>query len=136
MLRNTLVAEDTTHLVEALRLLGAQIVSSGQDVIVTGTGGRIQTPGRELYLGNNGTAMRFLVSVAALGSGDITLTGDPRLCERPLQPLLEAIGSLGVSEHLPARRGLSLRSPSTAARFGAGGSSSGTSRAASMSPRS
>jgi 3-phosphoshikimate 1-carboxyvinyltransferase len=97
MLRNTLVAEDTTHLVEALRLLGAQIVSSGQDVIVTGTGGRIQNPGRELYLGNNGTAMRFLVSVAALGSGDITLTGDPRLCERPLQPLLEGIRSLGVS---------------------------------------
>ena len=41
--------------------------------------------------------MRFLVGVAALGSGDITLTGDPRLCERPLQPLLEAIGGLGVS---------------------------------------
>jgi 3-phosphoshikimate 1-carboxyvinyltransferase len=51
----------------------------------------------ELYLGNNGTAMRFLVSVAALESGDITLTGDPRLCERPLQPLLEGIRSLGVS---------------------------------------
>ena len=66
-------------------------------MIVTGTGGRIGNPGRELYLGNNGTAMRFLVGVAALGSGDITLTGDPRLCERPLQPLLEAIGSLGVS---------------------------------------
>ena len=97
MLRNTLVSEDTTHLVEALRLLGAQIVSSGQDVIVTGTGGSIQNPGRELYLGNNGTAMRFLVSVAALGSGDITLTGDPRLCERPLQPLLDGIRSLGVS---------------------------------------
>ena len=97
ILRNTLVAEDTTHLVEALRLLGAQIVTSGQDLIVTGTGGRIVNPGRELFLGNNGTAMRFLVSIAALGSGDITLTGDPRLCERPLQPLLEAIGSLGVS---------------------------------------
>jgi len=97
MLRNMLAAEDTHHLVESLRLLGAQIVSSGQDVIVTGTGGGIQNPGRELYLGNNGTAMRFLVSVAALGSGDITLTGDPRLCERPLQPLLDGIRSLGVS---------------------------------------
>lgn len=41
--------------------------------------------------------MRFLVSVAALGSGDVTLTGDARLCERPLQPLLDAIGDLGVS---------------------------------------
>ncbi len=97
LLRNALVAEDTDHLVKALRLLGAQIVHSAQDVIVTGTGGRIENPGRELFLGNNGTAMRFLAGVAALGPGEITLTGDPRLCERPLQPLLEAIGSLGVS---------------------------------------
>lgn len=97
LLRNALIAEDTGHLVGALRLLGAQIVCSGPDVIVTGTGGRIANPGRELHLGNNGTAMRFLVSVAALGPGDITLTGDPRLCERPLKPLLEGIANLGVS---------------------------------------
>ncbi|MCU0531434.1 MAG: 3-phosphoshikimate 1-carboxyvinyltransferase, partial [Syntrophales bacterium] len=97
LLRNALIAEDTGHLVGALRLLGAQIVSSGPDVIVTGTGGRIANPGRELHLGSNGTAMRFLVSVAALGPGDITLTGDPRLCERPLKPLLDGIGNLGVS---------------------------------------
>lgn len=97
LLRNALIAEDTDHLVGALRLLGAQIVCSGPDVIVTGTGGRIANPGKELHLGSNGTAMRFLVGVAALGSGDITLTGDARLCERPLKPLLDGIGSLGVS---------------------------------------
>ncbi len=96
ILRNTLVSEDTHHLVEALRLLGAGIVSSDRDLIVTGTGGRIQIPGREISLGNNGTAMRFLIGVAALGSGDIALTGDTRLCERPVQPLLDGIGSLGV----------------------------------------
>ncbi|HOT47520.1 MAG TPA: 3-phosphoshikimate 1-carboxyvinyltransferase [Syntrophales bacterium] len=97
LLRNALIAEDTGHLVGALRLLGAQIVNSGPDVIVTGTGGRIANPGRELYLGSNGTAMRFLAGVAATGPGEITLTGDARLCERPLKPLLDAIGSLGVS---------------------------------------
>jgi len=96
ILRNTLVSEDTQHLVEALRLLGVGIVASDRDMIVTGTGGRIGNPGKDLFLGNNGTAMRFLVGVAALATGDVTLTGDPRLCERPLQPLLEAIGSLGV----------------------------------------
>jgi 3-phosphoshikimate 1-carboxyvinyltransferase len=97
ILRNTLVSDDTQHLMEALRDLGAGIVGSGDDVIVTGTGGRIRKPERELYLGNNGTALRFLISVAALGSGEITLTGDPRLCERPVRPLLEGIRSLGVS---------------------------------------
>jgi len=96
ILRNTLVSEDTHHLVEALRLLGAGIVASDRDMIVTGTGGRIGNPGKELFLGNNGTAMRFLVGVATLATGDTTLTGDARLCERPLQPLLEAIGDLGV----------------------------------------
>lgn len=44
LLRNALIAEDTDHLVGALRLLGARIVSSGQDIIVTGTGGRIESP--------------------------------------------------------------------------------------------
>jgi 3-phosphoshikimate 1-carboxyvinyltransferase len=96
-LRNTLVSDDTRHLMEALRNLGAGIVSSGNDVIVTGTGGRIRKPERELHLGNNGTALRFLIGVAALGPGEITLTGDPRLCERPVRPLLEGIRSLGVS---------------------------------------
>lgn len=106
ILRNTLVSEDTQHLVEALRLLGAGIVASERDVIVTGTGGQVRNPERELYLGNNGTAMRFLISVAALGPGDITLTGDPRLCERPVRPLLEGIGSLGVSSTCRFTEGL------------------------------
>jgi 3-phosphoshikimate 1-carboxyvinyltransferase len=106
ILRDTLVSEDTQHLMEALRLLGAGIVASDRDLIVTGTGGHIRNPERELYLGNNGTAMRFLISVAALGSGDITLTGDPRLCERPVRPLLEGIGSLGVSSTCRFTEGL------------------------------
>jgi 3-phosphoshikimate 1-carboxyvinyltransferase len=106
ILRNTLVSEDTQYLVEALRLLGAGIVASDRDLIVTGTGGRIRAPEREISLGNNGTAMRFLVGVAALGSGDITLTGDPRLCERPVRPLLEGIGSLGVSSTCRVSEGL------------------------------
>ena len=97
ILRNTLVSEDTEHLSKALHLLGAQIVASDGDVIVTGTGGRLRPPAGELFLGNNGTAMRFLVGASALAEGDVTLTGEPRLCERPLQPLLEALGSLGVA---------------------------------------
>jgi len=106
ILRNTLVSEDTQYLMEALRLLGAGIVSSDRDLIVTGTGGCIRNPGREISLGNNGTAMRFLISIAALGSGDITLTGDPRLCERPVRPLLEGIETLGVSSTCRLSEGL------------------------------
>jgi 3-phosphoshikimate 1-carboxyvinyltransferase len=81
---------------EALRLLGAEIVSSGEDVIVTGTAGRIARPAGGIYLGNNGTAMRFLTGAASLGEGDFLLTGDRRLCERPMKPLLYALRSLGA----------------------------------------
>ncbi len=104
-LRNVLIAEDTEYLAEALRLLGAGITKRDEEVIVLGTGGRIKNPGQPLFLGNNGTALRFLTSVSSLGEGRITLTGEPRLCERPAQPLLEALATLGVSCHTEEERG-------------------------------
>ncbi len=95
-LRNPLFSEDTRRMMEALRLFGAEIVSSGEDVIVTGTAGRIARTAGGIHLGNNGTAMRFLAGVAALGKWDFLLTGDRRLCERPMKPLLDALRVLGA----------------------------------------
>jgi 3-phosphoshikimate 1-carboxyvinyltransferase len=94
-LRNPLRSEDTDVLLEALRLLGAEITPAGEDLLVTGTGGKVRNPGEEIYLGNNGTATRFLISVVSLGSGDYRLTGSPRLGERPVGPLLNALRELG-----------------------------------------
>jgi 3-phosphoshikimate 1-carboxyvinyltransferase len=105
LLRNPLRSEDTDYLLEALRLLGAEIVPAGEDLLVTGTGGRIRNPGKEMYLGNNGTAMRFLISVFSLGSGDYRLTGSPRLGERPVSPLLNALRDLGGSSTCEAKEG-------------------------------
>jgi 3-phosphoshikimate 1-carboxyvinyltransferase len=98
-LRNILVADDTIYLMEALRLLGAEICQEGEDLIVTGTDGRIGNPGKDIFVGNNGTALRFLTTLVSLGKGEYTITGDPRLCERPVRPLLEALRSLGVTAH-------------------------------------
>jgi len=95
-LRNPLFSEDTRRMMEALRLFGAEIVSSGEDVIVTGTAGKIARPAGGIYLGNNGTAMRFLAGMASIGQGDFLLTGDRRLCERPMKPLLDALRRLGA----------------------------------------
>ncbi|MDD5712289.1 MAG: 3-phosphoshikimate 1-carboxyvinyltransferase, partial [Smithellaceae bacterium] len=80
---------------EGLKALGARIVGDGDEIKVTGTGGRIISAG-ELYLGNNGTALRFLTTVACLGGDRIILSGDERLRERPVGPLLEALSSLGA----------------------------------------
>lgn len=95
-LRDVLISEDTELLAEALRALGAAIRTEGRDMIVAGTAGRIARPPRPIHLGNNGTALRLLAGAASLGEGPFVLTGDRRLCERPLKPLLEAIAALGV----------------------------------------
>jgi len=99
LLRNTLISDDTNHLIEALRSFGADILVTGTDITVTGMGGVIQNPGKKLFLGNNGTALRFLTSLASLCAGEITLDGNERLRQRPLQPLLDALQGLGVICH-------------------------------------
>ena len=95
-LRNALLSEDTEYLIQALRSLGAEIVKGNEDIIISGTRGNITNPGREIYLGNNGTAMRFLTSLVSLGKGAFTLTGNHRLRKRPIKPLLDALKILGV----------------------------------------
>jgi 3-phosphoshikimate 1-carboxyvinyltransferase len=105
VLRNPLVAEDTSHLLAALRLLGTNILSRNGDILVTGTGGRLANPGREIYLGNNGTAMRILTGLVSIGRGTFTLTGDQRLRERPIEPLLAALRSLGIDARSLGREG-------------------------------
>ncbi len=96
MLGNALISEDTRYLMEALRFLGAEIVISGSNVAITGTGGNIHNPARVIMLGNNGTALRFLTTMASLGRGEYILDGSSRLRERPLLPLLNALKILGV----------------------------------------
>ncbi|MBW2561490.1 MAG: 3-phosphoshikimate 1-carboxyvinyltransferase, partial [Deltaproteobacteria bacterium] len=95
-LRNALLSEDTKHLINALRSLGAGILVAKDDIILTGTGGRIEDPGKTIHLGNNGTALRFLATLVSLGSGHVTLDGSSRLRERPVKPLLDALETLGV----------------------------------------
>ena len=95
-LRNHLISEDVTFLIEGLRSLGAGIVTTDEDIIISGTGGKISNPGKEIYLGNNGTAMRFLTGLVSIGKGEFALTGDGRLCERPIKPLLDALETLSV----------------------------------------
>jgi 3-phosphoshikimate 1-carboxyvinyltransferase len=104
-LQGPLASEDTDYLTEALRVLGAEVLSTGEDLVVTGTGGRLAPPRRPIFLGNNGTGARFLISVASLGDGDYHLTGSPRLCQRPMKPLLDALRSLGGASTCEGKEG-------------------------------
>jgi 3-phosphoshikimate 1-carboxyvinyltransferase len=97
LLTNALAAEDTELTAQALARLGAVINWQGTEVRVQGAGGRWAPVYGAIYLGNCGTSLRFLTALLALGQGDYRLTGTPRLCQRPLGELLEALGQLGVS---------------------------------------
>jgi 3-phosphoshikimate 1-carboxyvinyltransferase len=97
LIRHALVAEDTGHLIAGLKKLGASIEPVENGFSVIGTGGVIANPGDDLFLGNNGTALRFLTALVCLGRGRYVLTGEKRLLERPVGALVSALQEMGVA---------------------------------------
>ncbi len=97
ILRGPLDSEDTRYTSAALRAMGIAVDQADPMAWrVQGRGGHIQVPADEIVLGNNGTATRFLASVAALARGTVRITGDRRMEERPIAPLIEALRGWGV----------------------------------------
>lgn len=105
--KNLLHSDDTKHMLAAVSTLkGAEISTedNGETLIVKGNGGKMITTNEELYLGNAGTASRFLTTVAALvgvntetNDKHVILTGNARMQERPIGPLVDALRSNGSS---------------------------------------
>ncbi len=95
-LQNALISEDTNYLITALRLFGIRILVTDEGIVVEKTAERMCNPGETIYLGNNGTSLRFLTSLAALATGEVTIDGGSRLRERPVGPIVEALRTLGV----------------------------------------
>ncbi|MFH1216216.1 MAG: 3-phosphoshikimate 1-carboxyvinyltransferase [Pseudomonadota bacterium] len=96
ILQYPLASEDTEYTSAALAAMGITVTPGPEQWLVRGRGGAIATPAQEIFLGNNGTATRFLTSVAALGHGEFTINGDRRMHERPIKPLMEALAGWGV----------------------------------------
>ncbi len=97
LIRHALVAEDTGHLMAGLQELGARIEPVAEGFAVVGTGGVITNKCHKIFLGNNGTALRFLTALVCLGRGRYVLTGEERLCERPVGPLVSTLQEMGVA---------------------------------------
>ena len=97
-LRSLLDAEDVERMLEALRILGVVIERRGdsRDFLVRGTGGAFPVKRAKLFLGNAGTAFRPLTAALALSGGDYELTGIPRMHERPIGHLVDALRALGA----------------------------------------
>ncbi len=92
-----LASDDTAVMLAALRQLGCGVEESGNTAVITGLGGRTVQPQAKLYLGNAGTAMRPLTAALALLGGDFELSGVPRMHERPIGDLVDALRGLGCA---------------------------------------
>ncbi len=89
-------SDDSNYLIGALREFGVRIVDHPGALEIEGSGGALQTPKRDIFVGNAGTAMRYLSTLAALVKGESVLTGDENMKNRTIQDLLDALRSAGV----------------------------------------
>jgi 3-phosphoshikimate 1-carboxyvinyltransferase len=96
---NLLKSDDTRHMLNALKLLGVeyQLSEDKTECTVKGNGGVFNHNEEiELFLGNAGTAMRPLCAALCLGKGKYRLTGEPRMEERPIGHLVDALRQAGA----------------------------------------
>lgn len=102
-LRGALWADDTQVMVDSLNKLGIKTTSSKPDenfncdIEVEGQDGKIPKSEADLYVGNAGTAARFLTALVCLGHGEYRISGDARMHERPMKELFDALGTLGAT---------------------------------------
>lgn len=99
-LTNLLDSDDIRYMLNALKALGVQYQLSNNNTVcdIEGLGGEFKTESSlELFLGNAGTAMRPLAAALSLGLHDIVLTGEPRMKERPIGHLVDALRQGGAS---------------------------------------
>ena len=92
-----LASDDTAVMLAALRQLGCSVEQNGDTAIIGGLGGQLQQKRAQLDLGNAGTAMRPLTAALALLGGDFELSGVPRMHERPIGDLVDALRQLGCT---------------------------------------
>ena len=109
VLDGALESEDTEVMIESLCRLGFRVVPAWNTAQI-----RVRTTNRQrvipaseadLYVANSGTSMRFLTAMVALGHGRYRLDGVPRMRERPIEDLLDALEPLGVNAVSENRNG-------------------------------
>ncbi|KAJ3192313.1 3-dehydroquinate dehydratase (3-dehydroquinase) [Irineochytrium annulatum] len=107
-LRGLLFSDDVHVMLDALqKLVGISYdwEEEGEVLVINGGGGKLRVPDSEIYLGNAGTAARFLTTVCTLikaataGSPHTkaVVTGNARMKQRPIGPLVDALSSNGVN---------------------------------------
>lgn len=96
-----LKSDDTKYMAQALRQLGVTVEETGDTDFVVTSSGTLTPSAEPLFLGNAGTAVRFLTAAAANIAGTTVLTGDIHMQKRPIAPLVEALNAAGVEAIAP-----------------------------------
>lgn len=95
VITGALSSDDTRYMAEALRAMGVAVERQGTTFTVTSSG-RLAAPEKPLFLGNAGTATRFLTAACAFVEGRVVIDGDEHMRKRPIRPLVEALQRLGI----------------------------------------
>lgn len=100
-LSGALKSDDTLYMAEALREMGVKVTEPDATTFVVEGTGVLQQPEKPLFLGNAGTATRFLTAAGALVDGAVIIDGDEHMRKRPILPLVQALRALGVEADAP-----------------------------------
>ncbi|MBE9610286.1 3-phosphoshikimate 1-carboxyvinyltransferase [Chitinilyticum piscinae] len=98
LVQGLLASDDTQRMLEALEALGVKVEQQGdsRDFLVHGCAGSFPNKAADLFLGNAGTAFRPLTAALALSGGEYHLHGVPRMHERPIGDLVDALVQAGA----------------------------------------
>ena len=98
ILRGILLSDDTHVMIDSLKKLGLQISldEDAREITVVGCSGDLPNASAELFVDNSGTTIRFLTAMLGVHGGSYHLTGSPRMHERPIGPLVDALTRLGA----------------------------------------
>ena len=100
-LTGALRSDDTRYMSTALGAMGVTINESDETTFTIHGSGRLEPPAAPLFLGNAGTATRFLTAAATLVRGEVIVDGDAHMRKRPIGPLVAALAGAGVDIEAP-----------------------------------
>ena len=101
-LTGALKSDDTRLMADALRAMGVRVDEPGDTEFVVIGDGSLRAPAGPLFLGNAGTATRFLTAAVAAVDGTVVVDGDAHMRKRPIRPLVEALAALGLDVAAPS----------------------------------
>lgn len=101
LLTGALKSDDTLFMAQALRAMGVDVKEPDATSFVVESDGVLKAPEEPLFLGNAGTATRFLTAAVASVNGTVVVDGDEHMRKRPIQPLVEALVALGIEAEAP-----------------------------------